>query len=90
MWDYENYDFIKSKQDFGKAMPKIYSSFGLLNLFSPTRTDGSYKLDLSIFEQRNVCQIIMEMVRAEGVTTLTEVKFNSKELPEIPKEYLSG
>jgi hypothetical protein len=37
---------------FPEAMRDVYQSFGILNLFSPFRPNGSYLLKVEIFEEK--------------------------------------
>ena len=64
--DYKNYDFIKHRVKFPEAIRDIYKRFGILNLFNPHRPNGSYKLDLSIYEEKIVCKILLELAKGEG------------------------
>lgn len=64
--DYKNYDFIKHRVKYPEAIREIYKRFGILNLFNPHRPNGSYRLDLSIYEEKIVCKMLMELARAEG------------------------
>ena len=64
--DYKNYDFIKHRVKFPEAIREIYKRFGILNLFNTLRPNGSYRLDLGIFEERNVCRMLLELAKQEG------------------------
>jgi hypothetical protein len=66
--DYRNYDFIKHRVKFPDAIREIYRRFGILNLFNPHRPNGSYRLDLSIYEERIVGKILIELAKAEGIS----------------------
>jgi hypothetical protein len=66
--DYKNYDFIKHRVKFPEAIREIYKRFGILNLFNPHRPNGSYRLDLSIFEEKIVCKMLLELAKWEGFT----------------------
>ena len=63
IYDYRNYDFIKHRIKFPDAIREIYKRFGILNLFNPFRPNGSYRLDLGIYEERNVCKILLELAK---------------------------
>jgi hypothetical protein len=65
--DYKNYDFIKHRVKYPDAIRDIYKRFGILNLFNPHRPNGSYRLDMAIFEERIVCKMLLELAKAEGV-----------------------
>lgn len=56
--DTRNYDFIKKKWKFPETSKEIYTRFGILNLFNPYRCTGSYRLDLEIFEERQLLRIL--------------------------------
>jgi hypothetical protein len=64
--DYKNYDFIKHRVKFPEAIREIYKRFGILNLFNPFRPNGSYRLDLSLYEERVVCKMLFELAKQEG------------------------
>lgn len=64
--DYKNYDFIKHRVKFPEAIREIYNRFGILNLFNPFRPNGSYRLDLSVYEEKIVCKILFELAKQEG------------------------
>jgi hypothetical protein len=66
VYDYRNYDFIKHRVKYPEAIRDIYKRFGILNLFNTFRPNGSYRLDLSIFEERTVCKILFELAKLEG------------------------
>jgi len=65
--DIRNFDFVKRKIEFPDAVRSIYMRFGILNLFNPHRPNGSYRLDLSIYEERVVCKMLLELAKAEGL-----------------------
>jgi uncharacterized protein (UPF0262 family) len=71
--DIKCYDFIKHRVKFPEAIRDIYIRFGILNLFSPHRPNGSYRLDLSIFEERIVCKILLDLAKSEGLAQMTNV-----------------
>ncbi len=64
--DPRNHDFIKHRLKFPEAIRAIYKRFGILNLFNPFRPNGSYRLDLSIYEEKTVCRMLMELAKVEG------------------------
>jgi hypothetical protein len=61
--DYRNYDFIKHRVKYPEAIMAIYKRFGIINLFNPYRPNGSYRLDLSVYEERVVCKILLELAK---------------------------
>lgn len=65
--DYKNYDFIKHRVKYPEAIREIYKRFGILNLFNPHRPNGSYRLDMGIYEEKIVCKMLLELAKAEGV-----------------------
>lgn len=78
MCDPMNFDFIKQRIKDSEAMKNIYSSFGILNLFCPFRSYGSYMLRLDIYEERQVCKMLMELSRSEGWGHWQDAKLNGK------------
>jgi len=83
--DFENYDFIKAivKPDEKKALKDLYKSVGILNLFNPYRPDGEYTFDLKIYEERIMMNILCEMAKKEGITCVTKIIQDEKEVKEI-------
>jgi hypothetical protein len=61
--DYRNFDFIKHQAKYPEVMQKLYRQFGILNLFCPFRPNGSYMLNLAIYEERIVCRMLCELAR---------------------------
>ena len=78
VYDYRNYDFIKHRVKFPEAIRDIYKRFGILNLFNTFRPNGSYRLDLSIHEEKIVCKILFELAKVEGFGQMTNVTLNGK------------
>ena len=61
--DIQNYDFIKHRVKFPEAIKALYSRFGILNLFNPHRPNGSYRLDLALYEERTVLKLLFELAK---------------------------
>lgn len=74
--DVQNYDFIKHRVKFPDAIKAIYARFGILNLFNPHRPNGSYRLDLSLYEERTVLNLLFELAKAEGLDQFTNTTMN--------------
>jgi hypothetical protein len=89
LWDCQNQDFIKHKMKFPEAIRDVYKSFGILNLFSPFRPNGSYLLKLDIFEEKVVLKMLLELCRGEGWGNMTEIKMNNKVI-EVNAEFSSS
>ena len=69
-------------------MQQLYKRFGILNLFCPFRPNGSYLLNLYIYEERIVCKLLCELAKAEGLATnMTNIKFNGKAMEAMTKEW---
>jgi hypothetical protein len=85
--DYKNYDFIKHRVKYPEAIREIYKRFGILNLFNPHRPNGSYRLDMDIFEERIVCKMLLELAKAEGVAQMTNIQFDGKAVETLNKEF---
>lgn len=56
-------------------MRVLYKQFGILNLFSPFRPNGTYLLDLGIYEERIVTKILCELAVKEGIGNMSELKY---------------
>lgn len=89
IWDYQNQDFIKHKMKFPQAMRDVYSSFGILNLFSPHRPNGSYLLKMDVFEEKVVLKMLLDLCKGEGWGNMTETQFNGKK-QEVNAEFAAG
>ena len=84
--DFKNFDFIKHKVKSPETIRDIYKRFGILNLFNPQRPNGSYRLDLNIFEEKLVCKILFELAKSEGYNQFTNVIFDGKPIETVNKE----
>lgn len=49
-----------------------------MNLFCPFRCKGAYELHLDIFEERQVCKMLLELSRSEGWGHWQDAKLNGK------------
>lgn len=87
IYDIRNFDFIKKRWKYPEVSKEVYNRFGIYNLFNPFKCTGSYRLDLSVFEERTVCKILLELARAEGYKFMTNCSLNMKPLDEINKEF---
>lgn len=85
--DPRNYDFIKHRVKFAEAIRAIYKRFGIMNLFNPFRPNGSYRLDLSIYEEKVVCKMLMELAKTEGYAQMTNVSLDGKPCETVTKEF---
>lgn len=86
--DIKSYDFIKHRVKFPEAIRDIYIRFGILNLFNPHRPNGSYRLDLAIFEERCVCKMLLDLAKSEGLTQMTNIFLEGKEIEKLDKEFI--
>ena len=64
--DPRNSDFIKHRAKYPETIQAIYRRFGILNLLNTYRPNGSYRLDLSVYEEKIVCKILLELAKTEG------------------------
>ena len=87
--DHRNYDFIKHRIKFPQAIRDIYRRFGILNLFNPFRPNGSYRLDLSIYEERLVCKMLLELAKNEGLPQMTNVQMDGKPIEKVTPEFVN-
>jgi hypothetical protein len=58
-----------------------------MNLFNPFRPNGSYRLDLSIYEEKVVCKMLMELAKTEGYAQMTNVSLDGKPCETVTKEF---
>ena len=72
---------------YPEAIREIYKRFGILNLFNTFRPNGSYRLDLSIYEEKIVCKILFELAKVEGYTQMTNVTLDGKQYETVNKEF---
>ena len=85
--DPRNYDFIKHRAKYPEAIRAIYRRFGILNLFNPYRPNGSYRLDLSVYEEKIVCKMLLELAKTEGYAQMTNVSLDGKPIEAVNKEF---
>ena len=57
-------------------------------MFNPFRSNGSYRLDLGIYEERIVCKMLLELAKAEGFALMTNVSLDGKSQESITKEFI--
>lgn len=88
MCDTRNYDFIKHRVKYAEAIRAIYRRFGILNLFNPFRPNGSYRLDLTIYEEKIVCKMLLELARIEGYAHMSNVSLDGKACETVNKEFV--
>lgn len=86
--DAENIDFIKHKAGTRDTMRLIYTKFGILNIFSPHRPDGSYMLNLAVFEERIVAKALCELAKTEGLAFMTDIKLNGKGVEKLTPDFI--
>lgn len=87
--DYRNFDFVKKKiEEFPDAVRNVYMRFGILNLFNPHRPNGSYRLDLAIYEERIVCKMLLELAKQEGLSQIIHVSLKGKNVEAVNKEFI--
>jgi len=78
--DINNFDFIKEKVKIPLAISPIYKRFGILNLFSIWKLNGSYRLDLSLYEERIAAKILIELAKVEGFDKIKNVTYQGKSI----------
>jgi len=59
-------------------MKPLFAWFGILNLFNINRINGTYWLDLSIFEERIVAKVLTELAKIEGFDKIKFFRLNGK------------
>lgn len=86
--DIKTYDFVKHRVKIPEAIRDIYRRFGILNLFNPFRPNGSYRLDLSIYEEYIVGKMLLELAKTEGLAQMTNVFMNGNAVEKVDKEFI--
>lgn len=66
---------------------QIVTRVGHLQLFSPLHPDGLYKLDLEIYEERVLGEILLKLALKEGIASNCTINFNRGEL-ELTEEFV--
>jgi hypothetical protein len=69
-------------------MQRLYKQFGILNLFCPLRPNGSYLLNLAIFEERAVCRMLCELANKEGLAFMTDIKLGGKPVEKLTVDFV--
>ena len=67
-------------------MQRLYKQFGIYNLFCPLRPNGSYRLDMQVFEEKQVLKMLCELARHEGWENFNTVTINGKPLDKFDAE----
>jgi hypothetical protein len=57
-------------------------------LFNPFRPNGSYRLDLGVYEEKIVCKMLLELAKVEGYAQMTNVSMDGKSTESINKEFV--
>ena len=57
-------------------------------MFSPFRPNGTYLLDLGIYEERIVTKILCELALKEGFTNMTEMKYQGKPMEKLTGDFI--
>ena len=68
-------------------MEALYKQFGILNLFCPFRPNGSYLLQLHVYEERIVTKMLCELCCKEGLNFMENIKLNGKPMEKMTKEF---
>ena len=87
-WDYQNWNQVKHHCHTQEVKSQLYRRFGILNMFSPKEPNGCYTLDLSIFEEKTVAKMLVELARQEGLQFMSEVKLGSKSYDKLTGEVI--
>lgn len=87
VYDVWNMDFVKHKFKFPYVIESLYKQFGILNLFCPFRPNGSYLLNLHVYEERIVCKILCELCLKEGVSFMENIKLNGKPMEKMTRDF---
>lgn len=75
---------------YPEVMQKLYKHFGILNLFCPHRPNGSYRLNLGLFEERQVCKMLLELSKVEGILNIQDIKINGSTVEKISNDFMKN
>jgi len=81
---------LNKKWKYPETSKEIYNRFGILNLFSPYKCTGSYRLDLQVFEERIVCEMLFDLAKIEGLQYLTNVILDGNSVEVVDKEFVDN
>lgn len=89
--DFEQYDFIKTtiKTEPEKTIPDLYKRVGILNLFNPYHVEGMYELNLQIYEERIMFNIICDLAKREGIKNVKNL-LNNKAPVENADQFIKN
>jgi hypothetical protein len=68
---------------------QLVTRVGHLQLFSPMSPSGLYKLDLEIYEERVLGEILLKLAFKEGIASNCTINFNRGEL-ELTEEFVKN
>jgi hypothetical protein len=57
-------------------------------MFSVNKPDGTYLLNLAIYEEKVVAKLLCELCRAEGWALMTEIKLVGKSVDKLTPEII--
>lgn len=86
--DYRNYDFIKHHMRYDWEKSVLYDRFGILNVFNPHRPSGTYRLDLTIHEERMVAKMLFDLARQEGLNNFSDMTFNNAAVEKLTTDFI--
>lgn len=55
-------------------------------MFNPCRPDGSYQLNLSIYEEKQVAKLLCELTKLEGYGNMTDIKIGSTAIEKMSND----
>ena len=59
-------------------------------MFSVYKPDGTYLLNLSIYEEKVVAKLLCELCKAEGWALMTEIKLNGKSIEKLTPDIIKS
>lgn len=86
--DYRCLDTVKHFAKYPEVTTALYKQFGILNMFSPDRPNGTYELNLAIYEEKQVAKLLCELCKAEGWNCMTSIKIAGKECEKMSNDVM--
>ena len=89
-WDYFNLDTCKHFVKNRAVVDQLYKRFGILNMFNPRRPNGTYQLELHIYEEKQVLKLLCELAKVEGWQYFSDVQLNGKAVEKMSMDVVKG
>ena len=86
--NYRDLDTVKHMAKYPEVSSALYKQFGILNMFSPLRPNGTYELNLAIYEEKMVAKLLCELCKSEGWNFMTGIKIAGSAVEKMTNEIM--